>query len=84
MRRARISSLPAAVSKYHCAFAVLLERNWEGVVVGSDHEDFAAVGLFAPAVHGLIGVGEVLGRPLVLGVIAGEDKVRGTGAEDRQ
>ena len=62
--------------------AVLLERNGEGVVVRADQENFAAVGLFAPAVHDLKRGGKVFGGRFIMGVVAGEDNVRRTGTED--
>ncbi len=62
--------------------AILLEWNWKRVIVRPYHENFAAIGLVAPAAQGLIGVCEVLCCPLIVGRIAGEDKIRGTRAED--
>ena len=64
--------------------AVLFERNWEWVVVRPHHENLAAIGLFAPAIHGLICLCEVFDRLLVLRRIAGEDKVRRIRTEDRE
>jgi hypothetical protein len=63
---------------------VLLERNREGVIVRTNNQDFTAVGLFAPTVHGLIGGGELFSVKPVLRFVAGEDKVARTGPEDRE
>src|SRR5580704_9636610 len=65
IRRDRISSLPAAVSKNHCPLAFFFRGIGNGKIVCSYEQDLGAIHRVAPAVHDRIGRHESVDRGLV-------------------